>query len=42
MDAKELLEKYAAGQRDFRSQDLKNLVLNYANLNGADFTGSKF
>lgn len=40
MDAKELLEKYASGQRDFRSQDLKNLVLTHANLHGIDFTGS--
>ena len=40
MNAKEVLQTYAAGQRKFRSQDLKNPVLYNVNLHGADFTGS--
>lgn len=40
MDAKEMLRQYATGQRSFRTQDLRNLVLTHANLNDADFTGS--
>lgn len=40
MDAKEILQKYATGQRNFRSQDLRNLVLTHAKLQGVDFTDS--
>jgi uncharacterized protein YjbI with pentapeptide repeats len=40
MDAKEVLTRYADGERNFRLLDLKGLSFVKANLNGADFTGS--
>ncbi|WP_413162395.1 Rid family detoxifying hydrolase [Capilliphycus salinus ALCB114379] len=46
MDAKELLEKYAQGERDFQGVELKGVNLNGANLSeinlkDADLTGAK-
>jgi uncharacterized protein YjbI with pentapeptide repeats len=40
MDANEVLKRYANGERNFRSQDLKGLSFVQANLNHADFTGA--
>jgi len=40
MNANEVLPRYAEGQRNFRSQDLKGLSLVEADLSGVDFTGA--
>jgi len=40
MTAKELLARYAAGQRDFRGVDLAGVDLSGANLSGACMTGA--
>lgn len=40
MDANQVIERYANGERDFRLQNLKNLSFIHANLSGADFTGA--
>ena len=40
MTLKELLEKYAAGERDFRGVDLSEEVLSWLNLRGADLRGA--
>ncbi len=40
MTPKELLEKYAAGVRDFRGVDLGEEVLSWLNLRGADLRGA--
>ncbi len=38
MDAEELLEKYAAGQRNFQGADLRKANLKKTNLTRADLT----
>jgi uncharacterized protein YjbI with pentapeptide repeats len=40
MDANEVLKQYAAGKRNFRQADLKEISLSKANLREADFTGA--
>lgn len=40
MTPKELLEKYAAGERDFRGVDLGDEILSWLNLRGADLRGA--
>ncbi|NUN67715.1 hypothetical protein HCU40_24160 [Pseudanabaena biceps] len=40
MNAKELLESYAAGDRDFSNQSLAGLILTGVNLSGANFIES--
>jgi uncharacterized protein YjbI with pentapeptide repeats len=40
MDANTILKGYAAGERNFRSQDLKGLKLIKADLHGVDLTGA--
>jgi uncharacterized protein YjbI with pentapeptide repeats len=40
MDANKVLRRYAAGERDFRLEDLKGISLIKANLRGVDLTGA--
>jgi uncharacterized protein YjbI with pentapeptide repeats len=40
MDANQIIKRYANGERNFRSQDLKNLSFIQTDLSGADFTGA--
>lgn len=42
MDAKELLEKYEQGQRNFRIENLSRLDMKGLELNGVDFRGADF
>lgn len=42
MYAKELLSRYAAGQRDFRNLNFIGANLRNVNLSGADLSGSNF
>jgi 2-iminobutanoate/2-iminopropanoate deaminase len=36
MDAETLLEKYAAGERQFHNENLRGVDLKYANLSGIE------
>ena len=41
MTAKEILNRYAAGERDFTGFDLRDSYLRGLNLSGANFSGAK-
>jgi uncharacterized protein YjbI with pentapeptide repeats len=40
LDARELIERYEAGERDFRGADLTGAGLSGANLQGVDLRGA--
>jgi len=40
MTAEELLQRYAAGQRDFQGVNLSEEILSWADLTGANFSGA--